>query len=314
MAKVKKMFGGGMSGMAPARGSMAAQGEMAGRAMGARMGGAGGMPTQSRMQAQPQNQKLNTARSPGAITPQKFLTPEHYKQAEALYKQKQQQQQSANSVGSLPPAGSGLKSLDPAQFAAMQKAQQGTSSAAADAGASKAYADMQAQKSGAAGAGSQTAFKKGGSVKETKKMFGGGMSGIANARGPMAAQGAMAARGMGGMGGMGMRGRMAAKPAAKPAAKAAAPAPAAPATMKKGGDVKESKKMVGKELAFMKKKGAPKSMMKHEAAEMGAMKKGGKVKKMASGGLAAGHKSADGIASKGKTKAKQVKMAYGGKC
>lgn len=38
------------------------------------------------------------------------------------------------------------------------------------------------------------------------------------------------------------------------------------------------------------------------------MKKGGGVKKMASGGLAAGHKSADGIASKGKTKAKQIKM------
>jgi hypothetical protein len=40
-----------------------------------------------------------------------------------------------------------------------------------------------------------------------------------------------------------------------------------------------------------------------------AMKKGGKVKKMASGGLAGGHKSADGIASKGKTKAKQVVMS-----
>ena len=82
----------------------------------------------------------------------------------------------------------------------------------------------------------------------------------------------------------------------------------------------ESKKMVGKEIAFMKKKGAPKSMIKHEAAEMGAMKKGGKVKKMASGGLAAGHKAADGVAVKGKTKAKQVVMAgakgmkYGGAC
>lgn len=90
----------------------------------------------------------------------------------------------------------------------------------------------------------------------------------------------------------------------------------------KGGAMKESKMMVKKEVEFMKKKGAPKSMVKHEAAEMGAMKKGGKVKKMASGGLAAGHKSADGIASKGKTKAMQVKMAkggmtkkaYGGKC
>lgn len=83
--------------------------------------------------------------------------------------------------------------------------------------------------------------------------------------------------------------------------------------MKKGG-MAESKKMVGKELAFMKKKGAPKSMIKHEAAEMGGMKYGGKVKKMASGGLAAGHKSADGVASKGKTKAKQITMKRGGKC
>ncbi len=81
-----------------------------------------------------------------------------------------------------------------------------------------------------------------------------------------------------------------------------------------GGDMKESKAMMGKELAFMKKKGAPKSMVKHEMAEMGAMKKGGSVKKMASGGLAAGHKSADGIAKKGKTKTTQVKMKYGGAC
>jgi hypothetical protein len=36
------------------------------------------------------------------------------------------------------------------------------------------------------------------------------------------------------------------------------------------------------------------------------------MKKMASGGLAAGHKSADGIATKGKTKAKQVTMKKGG--
>ena len=79
----------------------------------------------------------------------------------------------------------------------------------------------------------------------------------------------------------------------------------------KGGAMKESMKKVKEEVAFMKKKGAPKSMIKHEMAEAG-MKYGGKVKKMASGGLAAGHKSADGIASKGKTKAMQVKMAHGG--
>ena len=35
------------------------------------------------------------------------------------------------------------------------------------------------------------------------------------------------------------------------------------------------------------------------------------MKKMAAGGFT---RSADGIASKGKTKAKQVKMSYGGKC
>jgi hypothetical protein len=74
-----------------------------------------------------------------------------------------------------------------------------------------------------------------------------------------------------------------------------------------GGDMKESKKMVGKEIAFMKKKGAPKSMIKHEMSEMKGMKK------MAAGGLAAGHKQADGVAKKGKTRGMQVKMAKGGK-
>ena len=79
-----------------------------------------------------------------------------------------------------------------------------------------------------------------------------------------------------------------------------------------GGDM-ESKKMAKKEIAFMEKKGAPKSMIKHEKAEYG-MKKGGKAKAYASGGLAAGHKQADGIAKKGKTRGMQVKMAMGGKC
>jgi hypothetical protein len=45
----------------------------------------------------------------------------------------------------------------------------------------------------------------------------------------------------------------------------------------------------------------------------GAMKHGGMAKKMASGGLASGHKSADGIASKGKTKGTMIKMNKGGK-
>ena len=74
-----------------------------------------------------------------------------------------------------------------------------------------------------------------------------------------------------------------------------------------GGEMKESKAMVKKEIGFMKKKGAPKSMIKHEMKEAG-------MKKMASGGLAAGHKQADGVAKKGKTKAMQVKMKSGGYC
>jgi hypothetical protein len=100
----------------------------------------------------------------------------------------------------------------------------------------------------------------------------------------------------------------------------------------KSGGMKESKAMVGKEVAFMKKKGAPKSMIRHEAAEMGAMKKGGMAKyakgggiesrgktkgtiiKMAAGGLAGGHKAADGIAQRGKTKGMKVSMKGGGYC
>ena len=69
------------------------------------------------------------------------------------------------------------------------------------------------------------------------------------------------------------------------------------AGMKGGGSVeKESKGMMGKEVAFFKKKGAPASMIKHEEKEMGA-------KKFAKGG---------GIESRGKTKGTIVKMAAGG--
>jgi hypothetical protein len=79
---------------------------------------------------------------------------------------------------------------------------------------------------------------------------------------------------------------------------------------KSGGGMAESKKMVGKEIAFMKKKGAPKSMIKHEMKEAG-------MKKMAMGGMAASKMGAvktaapskDGVAVKGKTKGTQVKMA-----
>jgi hypothetical protein len=71
--------------------------------------------------------------------------------------------------------------------------------------------------------------------------------------------------------------------------------------MAKGG-MAESKKMIGKEVAFMKKKGAPASMMKHEMAEAKGMKKGGSVSSRA-----------DGAAKKGKTDTKMVKMTKGGR-
>jgi hypothetical protein len=79
----------------------------------------------------------------------------------------------------------------------------------------------------------------------------------------------------------------------------------------KGGDMKESKAMVAKEMNFMKKKGAPKSMIKHEMAEAG-MKKSGAAKKMMGGGMA--YAKGGGIESKGKTKGKMIKMLGGGKC
>ena len=79
-------------------------------------------------------------------------------------------------------------------------------------------------------------------------------------------------------------------------------------TKKEGGNVKESKAMMKKEVSFMKKKGAPKSMVKHEMAEAG-MKKGGKA--YSAGGYT---RAADGVAKKGKTRGTMVKMMGGGKC
>jgi hypothetical protein len=46
----------------------------------------------------------------------------------------------------------------------------------------------------------------------------------------------------------------------------------------KGGSMRESKKMIEKEVAFMKAKGAPKSMVKHEEAEAKGYRTGGSVK------------------------------------
>jgi len=94
----------------------------------------------------------------------------------------------------------------------------------------------------------------------------------------------------------------------------------------KGGEMKESKKMMAKEVAFMKKKGAPKSMLKHEMAEAKGMRKGGYVgggkvsakETMGSrtmGKVVAGGKKPHGehtVQKSGNTKGKMVKMAGGG--
>ena len=91
---------------------------------------------------------------------------------------------------------------------------------------------------------------------------------------------------------------------------------------KEGGEMKESKAMVKKEIGFMKKAGAPKSMIKHEKAEAMGMKKGGMAecktvaKKEVKGhekrmhGMARG----GGIEIKGKTKGKMITMKSGGSC
>ena len=74
----------------------------------------------------------------------------------------------------------------------------------------------------------------------------------------------------------------------------------------KGGEMKESKAMMRKEVGFMKKAGAPKSMIKHEEAEMRASK----PKKMMGGGMAEGNM----MAAKGRGMAKagmQKKMPAG---
>ena len=105
----------------------------------------------------------------------------------------------------------------------------------------------------------------------------------------------------------------------------------------KGGDMKESKGMVKKEIGFMKKAGAPKSMIKHEMAEAkgkpfakGGMslakhasmpaskahkglKAGGSVGTTKMGAVRTAAPSRDGVAMKGKTQGAMVKMARGGK-
>jgi hypothetical protein len=87
----------------------------------------------------------------------------------------------------------------------------------------------------------------------------------------------------------------------------------------KGGNVKESKAMVNKEVDFFKKKGAPKSMIKHEAAEAKEMRfaKGGSImrpkKAIAADQMKmAPYAKGGGVELRGKTQGKTIKMATGG--
>jgi hypothetical protein len=83
--------------------------------------------------------------------------------------------------------------------------------------------------------------------------------------------------------------------------------------MKKGGmakdDKAQDKKMIKKAVGMHDKQqhGGKKT-------SLATLKNGGMaMKKMAGGGLSAGHKAADGVASKGKTKGMMVKMKNGGR-
>jgi hypothetical protein len=91
------------------------------------------------------------------------------------------------------------------------------------------------------------------------------------------------------------------------------PMPGTPAMpMKKGGmakaDMAQDKKMVKKAVGMHDKQqhGGKKT-------DLATLKKGGTAKKMAGGGLAAGHKEANGVAKKGLTKGTMVKMSKGGR-
>ena len=94
---------------------------------------------------------------------------------------------------------------------------------------------------------------------------------------------------------------------------AGSPMPGTPAMMKKGGmakaDMAQDKKMVKKAVGMHDKQqhGGKKT-------NLATLKKGGMaMKKMASGGLSAGHKAANGVAKKGLTKGTMIKMSKGGK-
>ena len=81
-------------------------------------------------------------------------------------------------------------------------------------------------------------------------------------------------------------------------------------------DMKEDMKMdKAQDKAMIKKAFKMHDKQEHKGGKgtsLAALKKGGMAKKMADGGLAAGHKSANGVAKKGLTKGKDVKMCGGG--
>ena len=82
-------------------------------------------------------------------------------------------------------------------------------------------------------------------------------------------------------------------------------------------DIVEDKKLIKKAIGMHDKQEHPGKKTDLSKLKKGGMTKccgGGKVKKMAGGGLAAGHKTADGIAQRGKTRGAQVAMKKGGKC
>jgi hypothetical protein len=105
-------------------------------------------------------------------------------------------------------------------------------------------------------------------------------------------------------------------------ARSAAPTSGMGGMMKKGGSVKKmamggmAKDDTKKDKAIIKKAVGMHDKQMHggKKTDLATLKKGGMaMKKMAGGGLSSGHKAADGVATKGKTKATMVKMSKGGK-
>lgn len=75
-------------------------------------------------------------------------------------------------------------------------------------------------------------------------------------------------------------------------------------------DLAQDKKMIKKAVGMHDKQ-----MHGGKKTDLAGLKKGGcTTKRMAGGGLASGHKSADGCAIRGKTRGTQVAMKKGGKC